>query len=223
MGNPNEQMFFATSLFLFFTLLRKAHVAQKGGVSTQQTINRQDVRLTADDKFLLTVTHTKTVQFQQRVLQWILPRLQDSTDVCCPTRQLALYLQRTQTALPSDQPLFQSLGADGKYRPLRYYAFIRIFKAHIARAGLDPDHFAGHSFRRGGATFAMDAGLSDTLIMAMGDWSSDAWLKYVAATQRLRVCAAELLEQAVASATAEPPLYDLDDLSNSEALPAALT
>ena len=223
-GQPNDQTFWAVCLFLFFTFLRKAHVMLKGGQPTAQTILRDDIRLTTGEKkFLLTVRHTKTVQFRQRTLRWLLPKLTDATDPCCPTTQLAVYLQRTRRAVPAlaaTQPLFQTLRPDGTHEPLRYDHFIAWFKAQVAQAGLDPTMYAGHSFRRGGATFAMDAGLRDTTIMAMGDWKSDAWQSYVAATQRLRFSAADLLEKAMASASAEPPLYNnLDDDNGSEALP----
>ena len=219
-NHPNAQMFWAACLFLFFTFLRKAHVAAKGSAPTPQTVLRQDIRLTPDDRFLLTVRHTKTIQFRQRTLKWILPKLADGADPCCPTTQLAAYLLRTRGVLEPDAPLFQSQASDGKYLPLKYASFIALFKEQITLAGLDPSQYAGHSFRRGGATFAMDAGIPDSTIMAMGDWTSDAWRAYVSATQRLRFSAADLMAKAVASAAAAPPLYNFDDDDDgSEALP----
>ena len=62
--------------------------------------------------------------------------------------------------------------------------------------------------------------------MAMGDWTSDSWHAYVAATQRLRFSAADLLsKKAEAIASAEPQLHNLLDYptttgsNNEEALP----
>ena len=171
----------------------------------------------SSDRFVLTVKHTKTIQFQQRTLRYLMTRL-DPGDVCCPTTQLAIYMCATPGLQP-DEPLFQAREVHEPtgtvfYRPLRYDTFLAKFKSLIRALGLDPDAYAGHSFRRGGATFARDAGLGDELIMAMGDWygrRSDAWLAYISATQRLRVQAADLLARAVQHAETAPPLLDLDE------------
>ena len=46
----------------------------------------------------------------------------------------------------------------------------------MLRKLLRPDkQFAGHSFRRGGASFALQAGLPTDVIMLFGDWHSDAY------------------------------------------------
>ena len=45
--------------------------------------------------------------------------------------------------------------------------------------GLPAQMFAGHSFRRGGASFAMQAGLPGEIIMQLGQWSSDTYLQYL--------------------------------------------
>jgi len=89
----------------------------------------------------------------------------------------------------------------GRAHRLQYAAFIARFKALIGRLGLDPSLYSGHSFRRGGATFARAAGVPDEVIKAQGDWISEAWLSYISATDELRERAAELLAKAVASAT----------------------
>ena len=47
------------------------------------------------------------------------------------------------------------------------------------KIGVDPSQFSGHSFRRGGATFAHRMGVSPLLIKLMGDWSSDAYMSYI--------------------------------------------
>ena len=47
------------------------------------------------------------------------------------------------------------------------------------KIGVDPSQFSGHSFRRGGATFAHRMSVSPLLIKLMGDWSSDAYMSYI--------------------------------------------
>ena len=214
-NDPNDQMFWTVCVFLFFTFLRKGHAMVKTAKEQGPAIiQRKDVAIAKGEFFVLTVHHTKTVQFQQRILKWLLPRLEPG-DVCCPTTQLARYLVG-KPSLPATEPLFQTQQVDPKtgestLKPLRYDAFIARFKGLIAALGLNPAVYSGHSFRRGGATFARDAGISDEVIKAMGDWASEAWLKYISATQRLRVKAAGLLARAVQHAETAAPLLDLDD------------
>ena len=46
--------------------------------------------------------------------------------------------------------------------------------------GVDnPSHFRGHSFRRGGATWAFRTGVPGELIQIYGDWASDAYKCYL--------------------------------------------
>jgi hypothetical protein len=45
--------------------------------------------------------------------------------------------------------------------------------------GKDPDAYSPHSFRRRGASWAFSAEVSSELIQLYGDWSSDAYKKYL--------------------------------------------
>lgn len=46
--------------------------------------------------------------------------------------------------------------------------------AHVSSAV----RYTGHSFRRGGATYAFRSGVPGELIQVMGDWKSDAYKRY---------------------------------------------
>eukprot|EP00854_Cymbomonas_tetramitiformis_P002853 gene2853-biopygen2795 len=46
------------------------------------------------------------------------------------------------------------------------------------RAGLHPEAYSGHSFRRGGATTAFRLQVQDSLIQAHGDWASECYKLY---------------------------------------------
>ena len=52
---------------------------------------------------------------------------------------------------------------------------------------LDTKLYSPHSFRRGGATFAFQAGAHPLVIKCLGDWSSDAYLIYLANIFRGRI------------------------------------
>ena len=63
--------------------------------------------------------------------------------------------------------------------PLTKAAFILKFRellvwAHVPSAA----RYTGHSFRRGGATYAFCSGVPGELIQVMGDWQSDAYKRY---------------------------------------------
>ena len=45
--------------------------------------------------------------------------------------------------------------------------------------GVNPDLTSGHSFRRGGASYAALAGIPDILIQRQGDWKSACYRAYI--------------------------------------------
>ncbi len=50
---------------------------------------------------------------------------------------------------------------------------------HCSLAGLAPEPYSGHSLRKGGATCALLAGVSETMVKLQGDWVSDAYRRYI--------------------------------------------
>lgn len=63
----------------------------------------------------------------------------------------------------------------------------------LARAGLTPHLYSGHSFRSGGATWAHKCGLSGPMIKLLGDWKSDVYLGYLRLSDEEKVIAARAL------------------------------
>ena len=58
--------------------------------------------------------------------------------------------------------------------------FVSVFRSRLARMGVpNPSRFRGHSFRRGGATWAFQTGVPGELIQIYGDWASDAYKCYL--------------------------------------------
>jgi hypothetical protein len=73
-----------------------------------------------------------------------------------------------------------------KIHGARRALFLREDGSHPTRAWFDSKlfsfvdrSFGGHSFRAGGATFYASLGLSESIIMALGRWSSEAWKIYI--------------------------------------------
>jgi hypothetical protein len=203
--NLDDMTFGTACLVLFFCFLRKAHATTIGGTVTKQTILRRHWSTAADGSLILTVFHTKTIQNGERTLDFEVAAMNQrhydqGSNPICPATAVRNLLSATAGATGDDggTPLFlQDHYAEGGPSPLTYDRFMRTFKSAIIRLGLNPADYAGHSFRRGGATFAKDAGWPDEVIKAMGDWKSDAYLLYTSATAGMRLRAAALTVAAV--------------------------
>ena len=63
--------------------------------------------------------------------------------------------------------------------PLTKTIFVARVRDPLREAGLNPLHYAGHSFRIGAATVAAQVGLEDSVIRSLGRWSSAAFLSYI--------------------------------------------
>jgi len=76
--------------------------------------------------------------------------------------------------------LFPSPRKDSDGQPITYSTnwFRRQVKIAMASIGHDPDFYAGHSFRAGGATELFTRGLPYEQIKKFGRWKSDAALIY---------------------------------------------
>ena len=64
-----------------------------------------------------------------------------------------------------------------------------VYCAHL-RIGIDPAGYAGHSFRRGGATLFFSTTKNEDLLKVMGDWRSTAYQLYITVDVGMRVAGA---------------------------------
>ena len=196
MTEPNDIAFWAASLLAFFCLLRKGHItgtSKKAAVTEAQLLRKSNITRRADGRLWLSMDATKTIQFRERTLETPIPRLADKA--VCPTRAMEAYLYVAQDA-PGDI-LFQVIDSADQWTPLTYGPFLKQVKNTLAGAGAEPAAYAGHSFRRGGATWLMEIGVPIPTIKAMGDWRSDAYLAYLEIDKKVRRKAASMMESAV--------------------------
>jgi hypothetical protein len=90
-------------------------------------------------------------------------------------RAMADYL-RARGPVDEDAPLF----CDDRGEALGVTQLIRVTQHLLQQAGVaDTSKYAGHSFRRGGATSLHLAGIPDSLIKVMGRWKSFAFARYI--------------------------------------------
>ena len=61
------------------------------------------------------------------------------------------------------------------------------FKEWLDKAGMSSQSFTLHSCRRGGATFLREADIPGEMIKVLGNWASEAYLRYIDLTLSKRV------------------------------------
>jgi integrase len=146
-----------------------------------------------DQGALISVSWSKTIQFQNRTLTIPLPFMPASP--LCPST--ALWLS-TQQATPRGVSPFQYPVCSG-LSFLTYSRFLQTLKTLLSQLGINPDHYSGHSFRRGGASFALEAGANPELVQAQGDWRSEAYKLYIDPSLSARRQVAALMAAAVSN------------------------
>lgn len=175
----NNLVFWAACMIGFFGFLRPNNFLIKGAFNPELNLRRMDVSLHKWG-MLVELKVTKTMQFRSKPIIILLPRLRGHP--LCPFDALSSVL-----ALPGEphDPLFRL--SDNSC--LFYATFIKSLKHVLQFIGCDPSSYAGHSFRRGAATWASNSGLSDAEIKMLGYWSSDCFQRYVDSDrdQRLKI------------------------------------
>lgn len=187
--NPEQATIWAAFVVAFWAMLRKGNVTAKAGaVHARQNLKRGDVTTTADGWVWLTLKHTKTLQFYERELKVPLASIPGSP--LCPVAALTNMIRLNPAS--KEDPLFSNLER-GTVKPLTYYKLVKSLKECITKIGHDPAAYAGHSFRRGGATLALTLGLDHAWIKLLGDWKSDAYLLYARVTDGVKKHAMDVM------------------------------
>jgi len=140
-------------------------------------LTKQHIGVPAGESYMeLTLPASKTDPFRKGITLTIAA----SGDIGCPVEAMRR-LQAIDQHRPRSAPLF----CVGRYQQ---HAFTR---EHVVRslqqiaitAGLGEGIWNGHSFRRGAATWAAQAGISEGEIQILGRWRSDAYKAYIEFSQ----------------------------------------
>ena len=185
--NSFDSSFRAICLVAFYGLFCKSHLlpmsAQKFDPSKQLT--------KCDFKFfswgtLVTIRWSKTIQFRERVVEIPLPCITGSK--LCPTRAVLHAFQFSTSPVAHSQAFaWVDTPLSTKPRIFTYNMFLSKLRDHLLSMGINPQSYAGHSFRRGGASFAYQSGVPLELIKALGDWRSDMILIYLTMPLTIRL------------------------------------
>ena len=118
---------------------------------------------------------SKTNQSSARLVQ--IPIVPIPGSPLCPLTAYKNMLKLVPASPAS--PAFSLPDSNSKRVCLTHATFVSHLQQLISLTGRDPKGFTGHSFRRGGATFAFRSGVPGELIQLQGDWRSDAYLRYL--------------------------------------------
>ncbi len=171
---PRDLVFWTACLLAFFGLFRKSNLLPASTTSLSRGFTRADVAKCTDG-LALRVTWSKTIQFRERQFRIPLPFLRDHP--LCPATPL-LQLMALGLSLPQSAPLLSYPTPTG-LSVLTQPQFTQRLRSILAAVGVPPDRYSGHSFRRGGVTWAFQCGLPGELIQILGDWKSEAYKTYL--------------------------------------------
>ena len=122
---------------------------------------------------LVIIKWSKTIQFGRRVLKIPLVAIKGSP--LCPVS--AYNNMCSLVPAPKTAPAFCK--RNGKsFRPIIYKELNIKLKKCVEEVG-ESGHYASHSLRRGGASFAYRTQVPPHLIQVQGDWASDCYKKYI--------------------------------------------
>lgn len=175
--SPHDLVFSCAFLFAFFLFASISNLAPASVSSfdPSKQLCRGDIVVTT---FGLSISFkwSKTNQTGVKLLK--LPLLYTSDPHLCPVRA---YLRMCSCLpAPASAPAFFTGYCAGSHKVITTTQFVSVFCSQLARIGVhNPSRFRGHSFRRGGATWAFHTSVPGELIQIYGDWASDAYKCYL--------------------------------------------
>ena len=168
--------FWAASLVAFFSFYRKATLLPMSRVHDCRTqLCRMDFTIQSHCA-LIEVKQTKTLRGRQRRLVVPVPKI--TNNILCPVNAVVKLLA-AGPSIPSHAALFSYTLDKGALHNLNSETFVKILRNVLTRCGLPASRYSGHSYRRGGASFAASCGVPIELIKAQGDWRSNAVEHYL--------------------------------------------
>ena len=172
---PSDLALWSSFLVAFYCLFRKSNVAPKSleTFNPSKELSRQKVSILDTNGIVLVYSNwSKTNQFMNR--DAVIPLIKNRTRALDPFFHLKELFCFT---IPHDKPAF-SYFEHGTLKCITYDFFTRRLKYLLSMAGYSPGLYSGHSMRRGGCTLLFQMGCDPLLIQALGDWSTDQFLKY---------------------------------------------
>ena len=180
---PKDIVFWAACVVAFFGLLRKSSLVPPSpeAFDCDKFICIRDI-VPSDNCVLIRIKWSKTIQHKER--QYYITMLYLVNHPLCPVTALVA-IRKLKPTLPPNSPIF-SFPTPMGVSILTQYQFTSKLKACINSLGLT-NNYSGHSFRRGGASWAFSAGLPGEVIQILGDWKSDAYKLYLSLSNNTKL------------------------------------
>ena len=165
------------TLLGFYMFLRKSNLVPDTmeEFDNKYQFTRADVNITSIDKpMMFEIRWSKTIQYRQKILR--LPVLPARNKAICPV----FWVHKLLQAIPAtpQQPLL-ALREQDKVASLSANQLIYRIRKWLRLIGAEDMAYSLHSLRRGGATFAYESNIEAEMIQLLGDWSSDAYKRYI--------------------------------------------
>ena len=174
LDTPVDSLFWASTLVGFFAFLRKSNLFfPPGGFDKDKHLVRTDFAYIKDG-ISITIKWSKTIQFSQRRFHVVVPLIPGNP--LCPVAAVSRAFALAPN-LPEDPAFSFRVGA--VLSPLTYKKYIARLRSLLEAAGFPPSAYAGHSLRRGGASWAFRCGVPGEFIKQQGDWKSEAYQRYL--------------------------------------------
>ena len=123
---------------------------------------------------MMCIRWTKTLQYRNKTIYAPLVPARES--IICPRK----WVDRMLRNIPADpsEPFFL-VREEGERFPLTSSQVGRLMGEWCKRAGLNPSEYTPHCLRRGGLNWAHKARITGEALMILGDWGSQAYMRYL--------------------------------------------
>ena len=192
-------------LVAFYCLFRKANVVPKdSNFDPDCVLKRSDVVIDYESStILIYVNFSKTNQYQRSFHVIPIPANED------PALDLFRHVKKlfSTVDVPESSPAFMF----SRTSYINYKSFTTRLKMLLAKAGLEPSLFSGHSFRRGGASHLYGIGGSTLMVQVLGDWRSQIFTRYLYLSLEDRQAAQNLIKMNINSSIGNDKIPTVQD------------
>ena len=174
--NLTDMVAWVATLVGFTLFLRRSNLVPEAmdKFDPEKQFSRKDFNIIDPLSVMMAeITWSKTIQFKEKILR--LPILPAGNKSICPV--LWMHYMFEQIPGNPEDPAFM-VPYKGEKKALSANQLVARLRKWLLLIGEDPEQYALHSLRRGGATFANQCNIQGEMIKLLGDWASEAWRRY---------------------------------------------
>jgi hypothetical protein len=190
---PRDIAFWTAALIAFWGMMRSGNVVPRSSDQFQKGrhIALDDLSFVREG-VMVTLSITKTIRYRERKHFVPLPKI--GSNALCPVSAIKALIKINN---PSPKRSLFTYKRGNSWITLTYKDFVKRTRLIIEKFDKQAKQYAGHSYRRGGATFASYCGVSEEHIKNIGDWRSDAVKIYIVPTISERFAAPGIMAQTI--------------------------